>query len=39
MSIERTEIITCPKCGKNSSFTIWDSLNTMLDPEGKEKHR
>lgn len=37
MSIEHEEMITCPKCGKTSSFTIWQSLNTMLNPEEKEK--
>jgi len=37
MSKEHTEIITCPECGKKSDFTVWDSLNTMIDPEEKEK--
>lgn len=37
MSIEREEMITCPKCGKQSGFTIWSSLNTKLNPEEKEK--
>ena len=36
MSINRTESITCPKCGKESPFTIWQSVNTDLDPEIRE---
>ena len=39
MSMERNEIITCPKCGKESEFTIWQSINTMLDPEMKSAVR
>lgn len=37
MSKEHRESITCPKCGKKSDFTIWKSLNTMLDPDEKAK--
>lgn len=29
--------IECPKCGKSSDFRIWESINTTLDPEMKEK--
>lgn len=29
------ENITCPNCGKDSEFTIWQSINTQLDPEMK----
>lgn len=29
--------ITCPKCGKEAPFRIWESINTTLDPEMKEK--
>ncbi len=39
MSMERNEIITCPKCGKESEFTIWRSINTTLDPEMKSAVR
>lgn len=37
MSKEHRESITCPKCGKKSDFTVWESLNTMLDPDEKPK--
>ncbi|SEK34078.1 CpXC protein [Pseudobutyrivibrio ruminis] len=37
MSLESVEIIDCPKCGKSSEFTIWQSLNTVLNPEMKAK--
>ena len=33
MSMEHLEKITCPKCGKESEFTVWQSINTTLDPE------
>jgi len=36
MSIEKREIITCPDCGKDGEFVIWESLNTQLDPEAKK---
>ena len=39
MSKMRTTKITCPKCGKEHDFTAWDSINTQLDPEFKEKAR
>ena len=35
MSRSSQENITCPKCGKDSSFTVWHSINTTLDPEMK----
>ncbi len=35
MSKERIETITCPTCGKRSEFTIWESINTMIDPQMK----
>lgn len=35
MSINREEMITCPKCGHQSPFMIWQSVNTMIDPEMK----
>jgi len=28
--------IQCPDCKKESSFTIWDSVNVDLDPELKQ---
>lgn len=28
MSQNRTEVITCPGCGKNQHFTVWDSVNS-----------
>ena len=37
MSHTATVTITCPKCGKNHPFEIWDSVNTTLDPDMKEK--
>ena len=36
MSIHRTETITCPKCGKQIPFTIWQSVNTDIDPEMRD---
>lgn len=35
MSLSSQEMITCPKCGHTSPFTVWQSINTMLDPEMK----
>lgn len=29
--------IECPECNQSSSFCIWESINTSLDPEMKEK--
>lgn len=37
MSLEKTEMITCPDCGKESEFVIWKSLNSTLDPEAKQR--
>ena len=36
MSSHHTTVITCPACGKESDFRIWDSINTGLDPEMKK---
>lgn len=36
MSISRKVTITCPKCKKVSEFTVWDSINTGLDPQLKQ---
>ena len=37
MSKHHIEKITCPKCEAESDFVIWDSINTMLNPEMKDK--
>ena len=37
MSMEHTEAITCPECGKMQDFTIWLTLNGDLDPEAKQQ--
>lgn len=37
MSLQRSEKITCPGCGEEHDFEMWNSLNTMLDPDMKEK--
>ena len=39
MSQSAMQEITCPKCGKSHPFTVWDSINTMENPEMKEKVR
>ena len=39
MSKHHKETITCPQCGKDDEFLIWDSINTVIDPEMKEKVR
>lgn len=39
MSRHSVEKITCPKCGKESDFMIWSSINTVLDPEMHGKVR
>ena len=33
MSKNSIEKITCPQCGKEAEFTVWQSVNTDLDPE------
>ena len=35
MSMERTESVTCPKCGNVSDFIVWGSLNADIDPEAQ----
>jgi len=37
MSMEHTEAIVCPECGKTQDFTIWLTLNGDLDPEAKQQ--
>lgn len=39
MSQKSIKKITCPDCGQEADFTVWRSINTMLDPEMKEKVR
>lgn len=33
MSKTHTETLKCPQCGESIEFTLWESLNTKLDPE------
>ncbi len=35
MSMKEETTVTCPKCGKKGPFTIWPSLNTVLNPDKK----
>ncbi len=37
MSMEHMEKIECPKCRAEGDFVIWQSINTQLDPETKDK--
>lgn len=37
MSKHHTEEVICPACHHKGNFEIWDSINTVLDPEMKEK--
>ena len=39
MSISRKVSVTCPECKKESEFTVWDSINTGLDPQLMRKVR
>jgi len=39
MSLSYKQGIECPKCGKESEFTFWRSINTAIDPDLKEKVR
>ena len=39
MSKHHIEHISCPKCGKTSDFLLWESVNTVLDPDMKAKVR
>ena len=36
MSQRREVSLTCPQCGKEHPFIIWNSINTILNPEMKE---
>ena len=37
MSRPRKETVTCPKCGKESDITIWDTLNAEMNPKEKQQ--
>lgn len=37
MSRHHMEKVTCPSCHHEGDFELWDSINTALDPEMKEK--
>ena len=37
MSRHHMEKLTCPSCHHEGDFELWDSINTALDPEMKEK--
>ena len=37
MSKHHIEKVTCPSCHHEGDFELWDSINTALDPEMKEK--
>ncbi|MEE0482985.1 MAG: CpXC domain-containing protein [Megasphaera elsdenii] len=37
MSMHHEVGITCPKCQKTGVFTVWDSINTKLDPDMKDR--
>lgn len=39
MSKHHIEHITCPKCGNPSDFLLWESVNTVLDPDMKARVR
>lgn len=39
MSRNHFESITCPKCGAQGDFLVWDSINTVTDPGMKKKVR
>ena len=32
MSLKNTQKIKCPDCGTEGEFTIWQSINTKLNP-------
>lgn len=37
MSKYHDETITCPKCGEQGTFQLWESVNVDIDPELREK--
>ena len=39
MSETHIKKMACPRCGKESDFVVWDSINTLQNPEMKAKVR
>jgi hypothetical protein len=37
MSLSTEQKITCPKCGREQAFTLWESVNVTLDPSLKQR--
>lgn len=37
MSMGRVQLIKCEKCGKEFEITIWDSVNSKINPELRKK--
>ena len=37
MSMHHDEMIECPACHKKSSFRVWQSINTTINPEMRKK--
>jgi hypothetical protein len=35
MSMPKSQLLTCPKCGHRQQFVIWQSLNVTLNPNEK----
>ncbi len=39
MSLKKTVTVKCPSCNKESEFTMWNSINTTVDPEMEARIR
>ena len=39
MSMKKNVTVCCPECKKESEFTVWDSINTSVDPDMEAKVR
>ena len=39
MSMKKNVTVCCPECKKESEFTVWDSINTSIDPDMEAKVR
>jgi len=37
MSMPQSQLLTCPKCGNQQQFVVWQSLNVTLNPKEKEQ--
>jgi hypothetical protein len=37
LSIHEKRIINCPKCQQEKSVTVWSSINSALDPQGRSR--